>query len=152
MEILDKFASDFKDIDEALERKETFSSSRLFKCIMGLNQTESKVLAYIINNEDASTIELTEKLELDRSSIQRALQSLSNLNIIKRDLLSMKDFAEKKKLIASKKKGYVYVYNARDVDLIKKQLKSLLEKWFRSMLNYIDKLDELCDCCGVKFK
>ncbi|MFX1275024.1 MAG: MarR family transcriptional regulator [Promethearchaeota archaeon] len=154
MEIIGKQLEEFKDIeiDKILENKEIFSSLRLFKCILGLNHTESKILGYMMKNKDVATAELAKFLDMDRSSVQRALQNLSDLKIIKRKSISMKQYVEYKKLNDSNKKGYVYVYNAEDMELIKKELKKLLKKWYESMLNYVENLDTLCECCGIKFE
>jgi len=154
MEIINKQLQEFNDIniDKILEKDEIFSSSKLFKCILGLNHTESKIFGYIINNKDMATAELAENLKMDRSSIQRALQNLSDLKIINRKSMSMKDYVEIKKINDANKKGYVYVYNAEEMDLIKKELKYLLRKWYDSMLNYVENLDNLCECCGLKFE
>ena len=154
MEVIGKQLEEFEEIriDEILEKKEIFSSLRLFKCILGLNQTESKVFGYIMKNNDVSTTELTDKLQMDRSSIQRAVQSLSDLKIIHRKSKSMKDYVEEKQLENINKKGYVYVYNAANMESIKKEFRILLDKWYESMINYVDNLDTLCECCGIKFE
>jgi len=154
MEIIGKKLEEFEEIgiDKIIENKELFSSSRLFKCILGLNQTESKVFGYIMKNNDVSTTELTEKLRMDRSSIQRAVQILADLKIIHRKSKSMKEYIEEKKLSNLKKKGYVYVYNATSMESIKKEFKLLLDTWYESMINYIENLDTLYECCDLKFK
>jgi predicted transcriptional regulator len=154
MEVIGKQLEEFEEIriDEILEKREIFSSLRLFKCILGLNQTESKVFGYIMKNNDVSTTELMEKLKMDRSSIQRAVQSLSDLKIIHRKSKSMKDYVEEKQLEKVNKKGYVYVYNAANMESIKKEFRMLLDKWYESMVNYIENLDTLCECCGIKFE
>ncbi len=154
MEVIGKQLEEFEEIriDEILEKKEIFSSLRLFKCILGLNQTESKVFGYIMKNNDVSTTELTEKLQMDRSSIQRAVQNLSDLKIIHRKSKSMKNYVEEKQLENVNKKGYVYVYNAANMESIKKEFRMLLDKWYESMINYIKNLDTLCECCDIKFE
>ena len=154
MEIIGKQLKEFKEIgiDDVINKNEIFSSSRLFKCILGLNQTESKVFGYIMKNKDVSTAELSKKLEMDRSSIQRALQTISNIKLIQRTSMSMKDYLEGKGLSNENKKGYVYVYNSKKMDSIKKEFKSLLDKWYNSMLGYIENLDTLYECCGLKFE
>jgi len=38
------------------------------------------------------------------------------------------------------------------MDSIKAQFKKLLDKWYKSMLNYIENLENLCECCNFKFK
>ena len=154
MEIIGKKLDEFETIgiDKIIQTKELFSSSRLFKCILGLNQTESKVFGYILNNSNVSTIELTKKLRMDRSSIQRAVQALSDLKMIYRESKSMKEYVEEKKLKNAQKKGYVYVYNVKSMESIKGEFKKLLDTWYDSMKHYIENLDTLCECCGLKFE
>ncbi|MFX1325314.1 MAG: helix-turn-helix domain-containing protein [Promethearchaeota archaeon] len=151
MEIIDKKLKEFKIIDDILDRKTLFSSEQLFNCILGLNKTESKVLCYLLKNKDVRTSDIALALEMDRSSIQRALQVLSILEIIERSSMSMKEYSLVKALGHTNRQGYLYVYNAKNIDSIKKQLKELLDKWYSSMLKYIENLDDLCECCGVKF-
>ncbi|MFW9882395.1 MAG: helix-turn-helix domain-containing protein [Candidatus Thorarchaeota archaeon] len=152
MEVIEKQLKEFEEINKLLDKKEIFSSERLFKCILGLNKTESKVLGYMLKNKDVKTSEIANALEMDRSSIQRAIQDLSDLKLIKRQSISMKEYVVKKKLKDVKKKGYLYVYNAKDMKTIKIQFKKLLDKWYNYMLKYIDNLENLCECCGFRFE
>ena len=112
MEVIEKQLKEFEQIDGLLEKKEIFSSERLFKCILGLNKTESKILGYMLKNKDVRTSEIADVLHMDRSSIQRAVQVLSELKLIDRKSMSMKDYTATKELKDVKKQGYLYVYNA----------------------------------------
>ncbi len=152
MEVIEKQLKEFDEIDELLEKKEIFSSERIFKCILGLNKTESKVLGYMLRNKDIRISEIAKVLEMERSSIQRAVQDLSDLKLVERKSISMKDFTKVKGLKDAKKQGYLYVYNAKNIESIKIQFKKLLDKWYNSMLKYIENLENLCECCGFKFK
>ena len=152
MEVFGRQLKEFETIDELLEKKEIFSSERLFKCILGLNKTQSKVLGYMLKNNDVRTSEIAHTLKMDRSSIQRAVQDLCELKLIERSSMSMKEYTHKKQLKEPKKQGYLYVYNAKNMDSIKIQFKKLLDKWYNSMLKYIENLENLCECCGFKFE
>ena len=152
MEVIEKQLKEFELIDGLLEKKEIFSSERLFKCILGLNKTESKILGYMLKNKDVRTSEIADVLHMDRSSIQRAVQGLSELKLITRKSMSMKEYITTKGLKDAKKKGYLYVYNAKNMESIKIQFKKLLDKWYNSMLKYIENLENLCECCGFKFE
>ncbi|MFX1302864.1 MAG: helix-turn-helix domain-containing protein [Promethearchaeota archaeon] len=151
MEVIEKQLKEFEIIDKLLDKKKIFSSERLFNCILGLNKTESKVLGYLLKIKDVRTSEIADTLKMDRSSIQRALQDLSELKLIERKSMSMKDYTHVKGLEDTKKQGYLYVYNAKNMDSIKIQFKKLLDKWYNSMLSYIENLENLCECCGFKF-
>ena len=152
MGIIDKQLREFEDIDKLLNEKGAFSSEQLFKCILGLNKTESKILGYLLNNKDIRISEIAEALELDRTSIQKAVHNLIKLKFIERKSISMKDYTEEQGLKHAKKQGYLYVYDAKNIESIKIQFKKLLDKWYNSMLNYIENLENLCECCGFKFK
>jgi len=129
-----------------LEEKKIFKSANLFKCILGLNEIETNVFSYLLKNDNTSTIELASALEKDRSSIQRALQNLNDLNVIERRSMSLKDFVEQKGDDESNKRGYLYVYGAKDLQIIKKEFRELLNRWYQKMTDYIDNLDSLFDC------
>ena len=152
MEVIGKNLKEFEIIDKILDKETKFSSEQLFKCILGLNTTESRVLCYLLKNKDVRTSEMAVEIEMDRSSIQRALQELSILKLIDRSSMSMKKYAQVKGLKDGKKQGYLYVYNAKDIKAIKTHLKELLDKWYHSMLKFTENLDNLCECCGIKFK
>ncbi|MFX0031958.1 MAG: helix-turn-helix domain-containing protein [Candidatus Hodarchaeota archaeon] len=144
-----------ESIIEQLEEKDVFKSEKLFKCILGLNEIQANVFSYILKHENVSTMELTEVLDKDRSSIQRALGELIKLKIISRDSTSLKDYFEFKGIdndTNDNKRGYVYVYSAKDIDEIKNEFRDLLDKWYYSMVNYIDNLDSLFDCYEVDGK
>lgn len=129
-----------------LEEKKIFKSGNLFRCILGLNEIESNVFTYLLKNDNVSTMELTEILGKDRSSIQRALQDLLDLRVIKRYSLSLKEYCELKEIEDNNKRGYLYMYKAKDLNKVKVQFRDLLDRWYSSMVNYIDNLDSLFDC------
>ena len=129
-----------------LEEKKIFKSGNLFKCILGLNELESNVFSFLLKNEHVTTIELANVLEKDRSSIQRSLQNLIELKLIKRESMSLKDFSNLKGYEESNKRGYLYVYTAEELEYIKHKFTELLEQWYHSMLKTIESLDCLFDC------
>ena len=133
-------------VKEMLEEKKVFKSGNLFKCILGLNELESNVLSYLLKHDNVSTNELTDTLKKDRSSIQRALANLIELNVITRRAMPLKEYNESKGSKINQKRGYLYVYGARDLESIKKEFLDLLDKWHDSMVKYIEGLDSLFDC------
>lgn len=134
------------------QREDLFTSSDLFRCMLGLNDLESKVLSYLLKNNHVTTLELANLFEKDRSSVQRALQSLSEMNVIVRDSMSLKDYKDLKGKDVNGIRGYVYVYSARDLKNIKVQFRELVNKFHERMLDYIDSLDSLFDCYEEKGK
>ena len=129
-----------------IEEKKVFKSGKLFKCILGLNVIESNVFSYLLKHDNVTTMELTGVFKKDRSSIQRALMQLSDLDIIGKRSMSLKEFSEKLGKGETNKRGYLYVYGAKDLETIKDQLRGLLDKWYKSMSGYIENLDSTFDC------
>ena len=135
-----------EQLKNMLEDKNIYRSGNLFKCILGLNELESTIFSYLLKNKKVSTGELKKAFNKDRSSIQRALQYLIELKIIKRESMSRKEFFEFKGKKDINKRGYLYVYSAKDLEFVKKQFRELLDKWYNSMVNYIRNLDSTFDC------
>jgi predicted transcriptional regulator len=131
-----------KQLREMAEEKDLFRSSNLFRCILGLNELESHVFSYLLKNDYVTTLELANVFDKDRSSIQRALQNLSEMKVILRDSMSLKEYNDIKGLDDSGNS----VYSARDLEYIKFQFQELLDKWYDSMKKYIKSLDSLFDC------
>jgi len=135
-----------KQLKEMVEEKKVFKSGKLFKCILGLNVIESNVFSYLLKHENATTMELTDVFKKDRSSIQRAVMQLNDLDIIEKRSMSLKEFTANSGEGAANKRGYLYVYSAKNLEIIKDQLRGLLDKWYNSMSGYIDNLDSTFDC------
>ena len=135
-----------EQLKDMVEEKNVFNSGKLFKCILGLNVMESNVFAYLLKNENVTTMKLTDKFNKDRSSIQRALLQLNELGIIEKRAMSLKDYNEKFGEGETNKRGYLYVYGAKDLNLVKEQLRELLDRWYHSMRGYIDNIDSVFDC------
>jgi predicted transcriptional regulator len=127
------------------EEKKGFKSGNLFKCILGLNEIELKVFFYLLKKNNVITMELTQLFEKDRSSIQRALQHLGELDLIERKAMSFKNYKEKLGEEDISKRGYLYVYSAKDLNAVKEELKDLLDKWYNAMIQYLEKLENLSD-------
>ena len=71
---------------------------------------------------------------------------LSELGVIEKRSMSLKEFSAKTGKEVTTKRGYLYVYSAKNLDTVKDQLRGLLDKWYKSMLGYIENLDSIFDC------
>lgn len=135
-----------KQLEDMVDKKKVFKSGKLFKCILGLNVIESNVFSYLLKNDNVTTMDLVEVFKKDRSSIQRALLQLDELGIIEKRSMSLKEFSEKSGEAKTNKRGYLYVYSGKDLNLVKEQLRDLLDRWHESMSGYIDNIDSVFDC------
>jgi predicted transcriptional regulator len=132
-----------QQLKEMVQENKVFKSGKLLKCILGLNVIESNVFSYILKHDDVTTKKLTEVFEKDRSSIQRALIKLTDLGVIEKRSISLKEYLKEEN---SNKRGYLYIYAAKDLSMIKQQLRELLDTWYESMSGYINNIDSIFDC------
>ena len=132
-----------KQLKDMVEEKKVFKSGKLLKCILGLNTIESNVFSYILNHDEVTTMKLTDVFDKDRSSIQRALIKLNDLGVIDKRSVSLKNYLNEEE---TNKRGYLYVYRAKNLEMIKQQLRDLLNRWYKSMSGYIDNIDSIFDC------
>ena len=135
-----------EQLADMVEEEKLFRSDKLFKCILGLNSIESNVFSYLLKHENVTTNQLKTTFNKDRSSIQRALQLLIEREVIERKSMSLKDFSKQKGNTEKDKRGYLYVYGAKDLDYVKQQLRGLLDEWYNKMQVYIKNLDKTFDC------
>ena len=135
-----------EQLKDMVEEKKVFKSGKLFKCILGLNVIESNVFSYLLKHDNVTTMDLTGVFKKDRSSIQRALQVLHDLDIIEKRSMSLKDYNETSDQEVKNIRGYLYVYGAKNLEIIRSQLHDLLDRWHKSMVNYIENLDSIFDC------
>ena len=143
---MESISEQLKDMNDETE---LFKSKKLFSCILGLNGIESNVFSYLLRHKNVSTEDLRSTFDKDRSSIQRALIKLNTkLQLIERNSLSIKDYNEQKGIRKkeSKERGYLYVYGAKELEMIKTHLHKLLDDWYEKMQQYVDNLDETLDC------
>jgi predicted transcriptional regulator len=60
--------------------------------------------------------------------------------------MSLKEYSELKELPETKKRGYLFIYNAKDLELVKERMRFLLDKWYESMKRTIREMGSLIDC------
>jgi len=105
------------------------SIEEILKCSFGLTQSEIKVLKFLSNTEEKFKIQKIQKsLKKDRSTIQRAVKSLSEKDLINRHQINLD------------KGGYYFVYSSipkesikeriyKNFDGFKNSVGSAIERW-----------------------
>lgn len=107
----------------------TINKEDVIRCALNLNKTEYSVLGIFFKNQKRqTTLTLSKSLGLKRTTIQKALKNLM-----------------KKKLIERKKEtlnngGYIFVYELKNKNHIKKRIKETISNWHRNALEKIEKL------------
>jgi len=87
------------------------SMEDILKCSFALTQTEIKVLKYLLNSGEKLKIQaIQQSLKKDRSTVQRAVKSLTEKELIMRHQINLN------------KGGYYFVYSGVSKDLIRERI------------------------------
>lgn len=100
----------------------------IMRCSFALTKTEHNVLLFLVKEHiDFSIKELSNKLSLERSTIQKSIKSLSDKSLIIRKQQNLDDG------------GYRFYYLAIKKSEIKEKMLSSVQAWHTSVENMIHK-------------
>jgi predicted transcriptional regulator len=99
----------------------------LVRCSFELSKTEYSVLLFLLQEkENYSVIEIAEKMNFERTTVQKAIKLLLEKNLVKR-LQNNLD-----------RGGYQYIYEIDDKPVLKNKMKSIVDKWHEKVHGEID--------------
>ena len=102
-------------------RCKKMDSKDLIKCTFDLSKTELKIFLYLLkNNISIPSIEIAEKIDLDRTTIQKSLKKLLEKEIVDRRQNNLDNG------------GYVFLYSVKKKDLLKEKMKEIINEWKNS--------------------
>ena len=95
-----------------------FDLDEVIKCVLGLNKSEFRLLRFLAEHEKKfTTEELSNKLNLDKSTIQRSIKTLHEKELVKRSQIN--------RSIG----GYVFLYRLGDKENIRKTVRETIDSW-----------------------
>lgn len=96
-----------------------FEIDEVVKCSLGLSKAEYKLFIFFIKHSDGdfSTEELSEKLKLEKSTIQRGVKKLHEKNLLFRSQFNQSVG------------GYLFKYRIKNKSEIKKNVLEILDRW-----------------------
>lgn len=96
-------------------------------CSLSLKKSEYKIFEVLLRSKENLTIQqLSNKLKLDRTTIQKILKSLTEKGLIHRLQQNLENG------------GYVYNYSIKDKPAVKKHIKGSLKQWYENSIKQID--------------
>ncbi|GIU69670.1 MAG: transcriptional regulator [Candidatus Woesearchaeota archaeon] len=99
----------------------------IIACSLSLKKSEYRVFEVLLKTKENLTIvEIAEKLNLDRTTIQKIMKKLSDKGLIHRFQQNLENG------------GYIYNYNIKDKVAVKKHIKDLLRIWYENSISQID--------------
>ena len=105
------------------------SKEDLIKCSLALNKTEYNLLMFLLKKDKSFTaIQISEFMNLDRTTIQKAISNLVEKELVKR----------KQKNISSG--GYTFLYLIEDKKEIKNKIKEVIHKWCKGVEEAINEI------------
>ncbi|MFA5952965.1 MAG: helix-turn-helix domain-containing protein [Candidatus Pacearchaeota archaeon] len=106
-----------------------FDVSDIVKCSLNLTKSDFNVLKFLLknNSEKLNTEELSKKLNLDKSTIQRTVKRLYEKNLISRSQIN------------SSIGGYSYVYKIKNKSEINSIILKILDDWHETVKENIKK-------------
>lgn len=91
--------------------------TQVVRCSLGLTRAEYRVLINALKTKNFTVEKMSNKMGLDRTTIQKGLSKLLKKGLVERRQLN-RDSG-----------GYTYVYAAKDVETVKKKVKTTIRTW-----------------------
>ncbi len=101
----------------------------ILKCSFNLNKSEYNLLQFLFGKDNSMTAnEISEKLRLDRTTIQKAIKSLLEKGLVERKQENLP------------RGSYVFRYKAKPKEEIKSEAKTMIAKWCENVEREIGRL------------
>jgi len=98
------------------------SKEDLIKCTFALNKTEYNLLIFLLQKEKKyNAIQISELMELDRTTIQKAIKNLVDKELVKKTQKNISGG------------GYTFLYLIEDKKVIKDKIKEVIRKWCKGV-------------------
>jgi len=95
-----------------------FDLEEVIKCVLGLSKSEFRLLKFLAEHEKKfTTEELSKKLKLDKSTIQRSIKILHKRNFVVRSQINRSVG------------GYVFLYRLGDKKNIRETVIKTIDSW-----------------------
>jgi predicted transcriptional regulator len=117
--------TDTPDMADLLENDDP-NFQHVLACVFGVHHHESRTYLALLNNPGSTVAELAEKLDRDRSNVNRSLTTLLE-----------KGLADRQRRLLDPG-GYVYQYNATPLPEAKELLHGALDEWAETVHESID--------------
>ena len=101
----------------------------VLSCVFGIEDHETRTYLVLLEYPGSTVAELASTLERDRSTVNRALTTLHERGLVRRD----------RRLLDGG--GYVYQYTAHPLPTVKEQLHEGLDVWVETVHDAIDEFD-----------
>ncbi|MFB6154643.1 MAG: helix-turn-helix domain-containing protein [Haloferacaceae archaeon] len=106
------------------------SFQNVLSCVFGIQDHESRTYLVLLDNPGSTVAELAERLDRDRSNVNRSLTALLDKGLATRQ----------RRLLEPG--GYVYQYTATTLPEAKELMHEALDQWVEAVHERIDEVEE----------
>jgi len=99
----------------------------IIACSLGLKKSEYKIFEVLLHSEHVALKDLSKKLDLDRTTLQKVLKRFVENDLVERYQENLDNG------------GYIFVYKIKDKEVLKKRINIAIEKWHATAKSAIDK-------------
>ena len=101
---------------------------QLVRCSFTLTKTEYNLLLFLVDNDFIGTTnQLSKKMKLERTTIQKAITKLLDKNLVERRQKNLEHG------------GYSFFYNSKPRKEIRSKIKSIVDEWHKKTESAINK-------------
>lgn len=106
-----------------------FDLNEIIRCGLGLSKAELKILKFFLDNRDEffKTQEVSKKIKLELSTIQRAVKKLYEIEIVDRKQMNLSNG------------GYIFTYKIKGKSIIRNKIMNILQIWNKKVEEELDK-------------
>mgnify|MGYP006282876135 CR=1 FL=1 len=105
-----------------------FDIRDVVRCSLSLSKAECRLLQFLLyEQEPMTTSAIAEAMEVDRTTVQKAIKSLVDKNVVIRLQQNLD------------KGGYIFRYSVKDKEVLKNRIKDIVTKWYQKVLHELDR-------------
>ena len=99
----------------------------IIACSLGLKKSEYKIFEELLQSDNVTLKELSKKLSLDRTTLQKVLKRFVDNELVERFQENLDNG------------GYIFIYQIKDKVILKKRIHTAIDKWYDTAKIAIDK-------------
>lgn len=104
----------------------TIDVQDIIACSLGLKKSEYKIFEILLVSENVTVQDLSKKLGLDRTTLQKILKTFVANDLVERYQENLGNG------------GYIFIYKIRDKSILKKRIHSAIDKWHATAKQAVD--------------
>ncbi len=94
----------------------------VIRCSFNLSKTEYSLLTHFVKVDEKKTVaQLSDELNLERSTVQKAIQKLQDKDLIKRHQINIAGG------------GYRFIYAVEDKEALRTRLEIIVAQWYKNV-------------------